>query len=206
MVNKWIRTFGQFISIVALVDWAALWDTANFSEWEIFCFFSSRLPNVLLTCGDYDFQTAIVELIFRFISIKANREPLRSWFKGYTEIQNVFVSTPFKDFDPVSKQSISNLKLSKQYKATVFIINFSHSYKKQRFLYLIFPSCDVLTLQSCHMWYVWCVFVRAWDWKAPAHICFVFIKLLLCLCLLIFYVHVHDMSYCVLCCLCVAFL
>jgi hypothetical protein len=113
---------------------------------NIFSVFSSRLPDVLLTCGDYDFQTAIMELIFRFISIKSNREPLRIWFKGYTEIQNAFVSTPFKDFDPVSKQIISNLKLSKQYKAIVFIISFIHNYKKPRSLYLIFPSRDALTL------------------------------------------------------------
>lgn len=86
---------------------------------NIFSFFSSRLPDLLLTCGDYDFQTAIMELIFRFIFIKANREPLCSWFKGYPEIQNAFVSTPFKDFDPVSKQIISNLKHSKQIEATV---------------------------------------------------------------------------------------
>jgi hypothetical protein len=44
---------------------------------------------------------------------------LCSWFKGYPEIQNAFVSTPFKDFDPVSKQIISNLKHSKQIEATV---------------------------------------------------------------------------------------
>lgn len=63
--------------------------------------FSSRLPNVLLTCGDYDFQTAIMELIFRFISIKADRQSLCSWFKGYPKIQSALVNTPFKDFDPV---------------------------------------------------------------------------------------------------------
>jgi hypothetical protein len=61
------------------------------------------LPEVLLTCGDYDFQTAVVELIFRFISIKANRQSLCSWFNGYPEIQNAFVNTSFKDFDPVSE-------------------------------------------------------------------------------------------------------
>jgi hypothetical protein len=86
-----------------------------------------------------------MELIFRFISIKANREPLCSWFKGYPEIQNAFVSTPFKDFDPVSKPIISNLKHSKQHKATVYIISFINNYKKPRFLCLIFPSCDALT-------------------------------------------------------------
>lgn len=56
-----------------------------------------------MTCGDYDFQTAILELIFRFISIKADRRSLCNSFNGYPEIQNAFVSTPFKDFDPVSE-------------------------------------------------------------------------------------------------------
>jgi hypothetical protein len=73
---------------------------------EHFVFLSSRLPAILLTCGDYDFQTAILELIFRFISIKANRESLCICFKGYPEIKNAFIYTPFKDFDPVSKQII----------------------------------------------------------------------------------------------------
>jgi hypothetical protein len=96
------------------------------------------LPAILLTCGDYDFQTAIVELIFRFISIKANREPLCSWFKGYPQIQNAFVNTPFKDFDPVSKQIIFNWK----YKAAVYINSFTYFNKKKTVVYLFYPSYD----------------------------------------------------------------
>jgi hypothetical protein len=44
-----------------------------------------------------------MELIFRFISVKASRQSLSNWFNGYPEIQNAFVDTPFKDFDPVSQ-------------------------------------------------------------------------------------------------------
>jgi hypothetical protein len=50
-----------------------------------------------------------MELIFRFISVKADRRSLCNWFSGYPEIQNAFVTTQFKDFDPVSNTNYVQL-------------------------------------------------------------------------------------------------
>ncbi|KAJ4441439.1 hypothetical protein ANN_11294 [Periplaneta americana] len=60
----------------------------------------SLLPQLLFTCGDYNFQAYILELIFRFISVKEDRQFLCASFKDYPEIEKAFVSTSFKDFDP----------------------------------------------------------------------------------------------------------
>ncbi|PSN42649.1 hypothetical protein C0J52_08674 [Blattella germanica] len=61
--------------------------------------FNSVLSGSSLSLRSKITGSAILEFIFRYITIKNNREQYKECFSKYPEIQKAFVSIPFQDFD-----------------------------------------------------------------------------------------------------------
>jgi hypothetical protein len=83
MRNSWLRTFNMLLP-------GSNYKLRGVLERE-FVENIEQLVDLLYTCGDYDMQSSLVELLLRF-TFKANRPKLAmTWFPNYNFVQSLFV-------------------------------------------------------------------------------------------------------------------